>query len=72
MGINVNAIASGFLDTNLTQASASDLRQAIVRRSALNRLPQVEEVAEAVEFLVSDRANSVTGSVLTVDAGTTA
>jgi 3-oxoacyl-[acyl-carrier protein] reductase len=72
MGINVNAIAPGFLDADMTKASAADLRQAIIRRSALKRLPQAEEVAEAVEFLVSDRANGITGSVLTVDAGTTA
>jgi 3-oxoacyl-[acyl-carrier protein] reductase len=72
MGITVNAIASGFLDTDLAKETASDLHQAIVRRSALDRLPRVEEVAEAVEFFVSDRANSITGSVLTVDAGATA
>jgi 3-oxoacyl-[acyl-carrier protein] reductase len=72
MGINVNAIAPGFLDTDMTRENASDLRQAIVRRSALKRLPGADEVANAVEFLVSDRASGITGSVLTVDAGMTA
>jgi 3-oxoacyl-[acyl-carrier protein] reductase len=69
MGITVNAIAPGFLDTDMTKENETEC---IVHRSALKRLPRVDEVAEAVEFLVSDRANSITGSVLTVDAGTTA
>jgi 3-oxoacyl-[acyl-carrier protein] reductase len=43
-----------------------------VRRSALKRLVDVEDVANAVEFLLSDQSKSITGTVLTVDAGSTA
>jgi 3-oxoacyl-[acyl-carrier protein] reductase len=72
MGINVNAVSPGFLETEMTQGMAVDVRQAIVRRSALKRLPLVEEIADAVEFLLGPHASSITGTVLTVDAGTTA
>ncbi len=44
----------------------------IERRSALRRLVEIEDVANAVEFLLSDRAKNITGTVLTVDAGNTA
>ena len=47
-------------------------REQIVRRSALKRLVDVEDVANAVEFLLSDRAKNITGTVITVDAGSTA
>ena len=47
-------------------------RAQIARRSALNRLTEVEDVANAVEFLLSDKARNITGTVLTVDAGATA
>jgi 3-oxoacyl-[acyl-carrier protein] reductase len=47
-------------------------RQQIVRRSALKRFVDVEDVANAVEFLLSDRSKNITGTVLTVDAGSTA
>jgi len=44
----------------------------VARRSALQRLPVVEDVGNAVEFLLGDGARSITGTVLTVDAGSTA
>jgi len=44
----------------------------VVRRSALRRLAEVEDVANAVEYLLSDKARNVSGTVLTVDAGATA
>jgi 3-oxoacyl-[acyl-carrier protein] reductase len=72
MGVNVNAVAPGFVDTDLTQALTAEHREKIVRRSALRRLVDVEDVANAVEFLLSDRAKNITGTVLTVDAGNTA
>jgi 3-oxoacyl-[acyl-carrier protein] reductase len=72
LGINVNAVAPGFLDTDMTGSLDDDLRQKIARRSALRRLADVDDVADAVEFLMGDKAKSITGTVLTVDAGSTA
>lgn len=71
-GINVNAVAPGFLDTRMTEGLDDEQRQQIARRSALRRLPALEDVANAVEFLMGDKSSSITGTVLTVDAGATA
>lgn len=72
LGITVNAVAPGFIETELTASMKDGQRQQIARRSALQRLPEVSDVAEAVAFLMSDKARNITGSVLTVDAGSTA
>jgi 3-oxoacyl-[acyl-carrier protein] reductase len=72
MGVNVNAVAPGFIDTDMTQGLTEEQRQQIVRRSALKLLPEIEDVANAVEFLLGSRSKTITGTVLTVDAGTTA
>jgi 3-oxoacyl-[acyl-carrier protein] reductase len=72
LGINVNAVAPGFLDTEMTQGLADEQRKQVARRSALRRLVDVDDVADAVEFLLGDKAKSITGTVLTVDAGSTA
>jgi 3-oxoacyl-[acyl-carrier protein] reductase len=69
LGINVNAVAPGFLDTEMTQGLAGEQRLQVARRSALRRLV---DVGDAVEFLMGDKAKSITGTVLTVDAGSTA
>ncbi len=72
LGITVNAVAPGFLDTDMTHGLAGEQRARVTRRSALHRLAGVDDVANAVEFLLGDKARSVTGTVLTVDAGATA
>jgi 3-oxoacyl-[acyl-carrier protein] reductase len=72
MGITVNAVAPGFIDTDLTKKLKEEDRDRIVRRSALRRLAQTDDVAGAVEYLLSERAKNITGTVLTVDAGSTA
>jgi 3-oxoacyl-[acyl-carrier protein] reductase len=72
LGVNVNAIAPGFLDTEMTQELEGERREQVVRRSALRHLADVEDVADAVEFLLGPKAKSITGTVLTVDAGATA
>jgi 3-oxoacyl-[acyl-carrier protein] reductase len=72
MGVNVNSVAPGFVDTDMTQGLKDEQRQRIARRSALRRLAEVDDVASAVEFLLGDKAKNITGTVLTVDAGNTA
>jgi 3-oxoacyl-[acyl-carrier protein] reductase len=72
LGINVNAVAPGFLDTEMTHGLVGEQRERVIRRSALRRLADVDDVANAVEFLLGDQARSISGTVLTVDAGTTA
>jgi 3-oxoacyl-[acyl-carrier protein] reductase len=72
LGITVNAVAPGFVDTEMTRGMKDEQREQIVRRSALKRLVDVEDVANAVDFLLSDGAKNITGTVLTVDAGNTA
>jgi 3-oxoacyl-[acyl-carrier protein] reductase len=72
LGITVNAVAPGFMETELTASLNDAHRQQIARRSALQRLPEVGDVANAVAFLMSEQARNITGTVLTVDAGSTA
>jgi 3-oxoacyl-[acyl-carrier protein] reductase len=72
LGITVNAIAPGFIDTEMTRGMSEEERARIERRSALRRLAGPDDVAAAVEFLLGDKAKNVTGTTLTVDAGSTA
>jgi 3-oxoacyl-[acyl-carrier protein] reductase len=72
LGINVNAVAPGFVDTAMTGELQGQKRDQIVRRSALHRLADINDVANAVEFLLGDKARNITGTVITVDAGNTA
>ncbi|MDP4022652.1 SDR family oxidoreductase [Methylobacterium sp. NEAU 140] len=72
LGVTVNAVAPGFVETALTEGMGADDLAKIAGRSALRRLVEPRDVADAVAFLVSDRARNVTGTVLTVDAGSTA
>jgi 3-oxoacyl-[acyl-carrier protein] reductase len=71
-GVTVNAVAPGFVDTEMTRELDAKQREQIVRRSALRRLPEPADVAAAVEFLLSDQARNITGTTVTVDAGNTA
>jgi len=72
LGITVNAIAPGFMDTEMTRELGEPQREQIVRRSALRRIIDVDDVAAAVRFLLSEDAKNITGVTLTVDAGSTA
>ena len=72
LGITVNAVAPGFVDTEMTREMDAKQREQIIRRSALRRLPEPADVAAAVEFLLSEQARNSTGTTLTVDAGNTA
>jgi 3-oxoacyl-[acyl-carrier protein] reductase len=72
MGVNVNAVAPGFVETRMTEGMTAEQREQIKRRSALKRLVNVDDVANAVDFLVGDQSRNITGTVLTVDAGNAA
>jgi 3-oxoacyl-[acyl-carrier protein] reductase len=72
LGITVNAVAPGFIDTEMTHSLNPGQRAHIARRSALHRLADIDDVANAAEFLISEKADNITGTVLTVDAGNTA
>jgi 3-oxoacyl-[acyl-carrier protein] reductase len=72
LGITVNAVAPGFVDTAMTGEMDHADRERVRRRSPLGRLAGIDDVANAVEFLMSDKAGNLTGTVLTVDAGSTA
>jgi 3-oxoacyl-[acyl-carrier protein] reductase len=68
-GIRVNAIAPGYISTELTDALPEPARDAILQSTPLGRLGTTDDVAHAVRFLVSDAAAFVTGHVLAVDGG---
>ena len=72
LGITVNAVAPGFIDTAMTEELGEEARERIARRSALRRMAEPDDVARAVEYFLSDAARNVTGITLTVDAGNTA
>jgi 3-oxoacyl-[acyl-carrier protein] reductase len=72
LGITVNAIAPGFIDTELTQDLAEEQRKRIAGRSALRRLAAPDDVARMVEYLLGDGGSNITGTVMTIDAGNTA
>jgi 3-oxoacyl-[acyl-carrier protein] reductase len=68
-GITVNAVAPGFVLTELTQDLPDNLKEEITSRTPLGRFGTTEEVADAVAFLASDEAGYITGQVLAVDGG---
>ena len=68
-GITVNAVAPGFIDTDMTRDLAEEQRSGLVERTAVRRMGSVEDVAAAVSFLASDAAGYITGEVLHVNGG---
>lgn len=68
-GITVNAVAPGFIETDMTDAMNEAAKENAARQIPLGRMGQPEEIAEAVAFLASDRAAYITGQVLCVDGG---
>lgn len=67
--IAVNAVAPGYIPTDLTDVLPQDVKDNIVKFVAQQRFGTVEEVADAVAFLASDRASYITGQILAVDGG---
>src|ERR1700722_7102495 len=72
LGITVNAVAPGFIATEMTRELDEAQREKIARRSALKRMADPIDVAHSVEFLLGEAGRNITGSTLTVDAGNTA
>jgi 3-oxoacyl-[acyl-carrier protein] reductase len=68
-GVNVNAVAPGFVRTPLVERLSDKLRERAVEESALGHMGEPEDVAHAVAFLCSERARHITGVVLRVDGG---
>ena len=71
-GVTVNAIAPGFIDTEMTRELDGTSRDHIVRRSAMRRLATPDDVAGVAALLMGEAGRNITGVVMTVDAGSTA
>ena len=69
-GVTVNAVAPGFIETDMTAAMAEAAKTATLASIPMGRLGAAEDVAKAVAFLASDDAAYITGQVLPVDGGT--
>jgi 3-oxoacyl-[acyl-carrier protein] reductase len=69
--IAVNAVAPGYIPTDLTNVLPQDIKDGIIKFTALGRMGTVDEVANAVAFFASDEASYITGQVLAVDGGMT-
>ena len=71
-GITVNTIAPGYMETDMTSSLQGSKLDSIKRRSPLGHLARAQDVAHAVSYLLGENASRVTGSTITVDAGSTA
>lgn len=68
-GIQVNAVAPGFIDTDMTKGLNDEVKNTYLEQIPLKRFGRVEDVAEAVKFLVSEKADYITGQVIHVNGG---
>lgn len=68
-GITVNAVAPGFIETDMTAVLSEKVREATAAQIPLGHFGQAEDVAELVAFLASDRAGYITGQIINVDGG---
>lgn len=68
-GITVNAVAPGFIDTEMTESLSDAVKESLVSKILLGRTGKAREVAETVAFLASESADYITGQVISVDGG---
>ncbi|MEO8353448.1 MAG: SDR family oxidoreductase, partial [Chthoniobacteraceae bacterium] len=68
-GITVNAVAPGFISTDMTDVLSQEIRDAVVNTIPMRRFGLTEDIASAVAFLASNEAAYITGQCLTVDGG---
>lgn len=68
-GVRVNAIAPGFIDTEMTRCLDQNVKEKLIEQIPLARLGQPGDIADCVVFLVSDRAKYITGQVISVNGG---
>ena len=68
-GITVNAVAPGFIETEMTETLSENIKENTLTQIPLKRFGKVEDVAETVAFLVSDKAAYITGQTIHVDGG---
>ena len=69
--ITVNAVCPGLIDTQMNQSLSTETKKEIIENTPLQRIGKPEDVASIVEFLCSDKANFITGQIITVDGGFT-
>lgn len=68
-GITVNAIAPGFVDTEMTEVLSEEIRENACKQIILGRFGKPEDIANTAVFLASDKADYITGQVISVDGG---
>jgi 3-oxoacyl-[acyl-carrier protein] reductase len=71
-GITVNCVAPGYMQTDMTSSLQGEKLDSVKRRSPLGKLATVDDAAAMVVYLLGEQASAITGTVMTVDAGSTA
>jgi 3-oxoacyl-[acyl-carrier protein] reductase len=69
-GIRSNCVVSGFMDTEMSSSLNNELKERIKNRTSLKTLTDIKSVSDTVEFLISEKSNSITGQLINVDSGT--
>ena len=67
--INVNAVAPGFIETDMTNVLKAEIKEEILKKIPLKRMGNVDDVANLVKFLASDESNYITGQIINIDGG---